>query len=690
MIKTTNLLVLMVAASLVACNESAFSGPAGARKSRGAQTKPGKPEPEPVLEATASESETVRIVRKFEVAPLVEKELQVDFTRGVFEETLTLTSDYETTTKDNSQIDRPAYDKEFRQGSAGMAKADRFEQNALGILDLVVVVDNSGSMAEEQSNLSTKLAPLLQYVTGSNWVINVVTTDPSDGCTRSGLIKKGAANADAAFKAAVSAGIGGNGNERGILQAVNALSCAQVTGFPRANSSIAVLIVADEDNCSANGLDCPNTAYNTPAYLTNFLKDKLGRTLGRDARVYGIFWHPDTPAADCPTGLNMATQYAAAVRDTAGVFGSVCANDYAATLRKISQDMATILKTQFQLSSDPDPGTVVVKVNGVAQTAGFTLAGRVLTFTEIPPAGATVEVSYSVGAKPILTRFPLDERPALDTLQVMVNGNLADKSAYSVDAATSELVFKAAPADDAVVGVNFRKDIPLLKDFPLGAPVRAGTLVLTVDGAPATAYALDAQNVVHFTTPPPDAATISASFETFKGKTLDYPVALTGTTVENVAVFDTDTDEPVTASYQDGVLSVAEGEHVEGRKLLVLYENETSGVMELELPALPEADSVTLEGAPAACEDGLIVGDTKVTYTCPESSRGVLKLRFKHRAPTLTRFEMDDVDASGTGVWQVYVDGVETSAYEREGNVVILHDEPAPSATVKIVWASEI
>jgi hypothetical protein len=51
---------------------------------------------------------------------------------------------------------------------------------------------------------------------------------------------------------------------------------------------------------------------------------------------------------------------------------------------------------------------------------------------------------------------------------------------------------------------------------------------------------------------------------------------------------------------------------------------------------------------------------------------------------------MDDVDASGTGVWQVYVDGVETSAYEREGNVVILHDEPAPSATVKIVWASEI
>jgi hypothetical protein len=683
---------MMVLASLVGCNDSGFTGPAGARKARDADTKPGEPEPEPEpeLEVTTSESETVRIVRKFEVAPLVEKELQFDFTRGVFEETVTLTSVYENTAKDNSQVDRPAYNKEFRQGSAGMAKTDRFEQNALGILDLVVVIDNSGSMAEEQANLSTKLAPLLQYVTGSNWTINVVTTDPVNGCTRQGLIKKGAANADTAFKAAVTAGIGGSASERGILQAVNALSCAQVTGFPRANSSIAVLIVADEDNCSANGLDCPNTAFNTPAYLTNFLKNNLGRTLGKDARVYGIFWHPDTPAADCPTGANRAVQYAAAVKDTAGVFGSVCANDYSATLRKISQDMATILKNQFQLSSDADPGTVVVKVDGVAQTAGFTLAGRVLTFTTIPPAGAKVEVTYTVGARPVLTRFPLGEPAALDTLQVMVNGNMADKNGYTFDAATNELVFKTPPEDDADIVVNFRKDVPLLKDFPLGAPVRAGTLVLTVNGAPATDYSIDAQNVVHFTMPPPDAATISASFETFKGKTLDYPVALVGTTIGNVVVFDADTNEPVTASYQDGVLSVEEAEHVEGRKLLVLYENETSGVTELELPELPEADSITLEGAPDACVDSLIVGGTKVTYICSESSRGVLKLHFKSRAPTLTRFEMDDVDTSGTGVWQVYIDGVETSAYEREGNIITLHDEPAPSATVKIVWASEI
>jgi hypothetical protein len=383
-------------------------------------------------------------------------------------------------------------------------------------------------------------------------------------------------------------------------------------------------------------------------------------------------------------------EYAKGVQATGGVYGSICSSDYSPTLRRISEDMATILKSQMTLSAKPDPGSVVVKVNDVEKASGWSLADRIITFTDVPPPAATIAVSYTVGAKPIKTRFPLDQAPALETLEVTVGGKVADKSAYSFDAGTKELVFATPPADNADIVVNFRGDVPLLTDFALGEKVRSGSLTVKVAGQATTAYTLSGDGVLKLAEAPRDGATVSAAFQAYRGKRLAYPIALVGKTIKNLAVVDADTGEAIDASYASGMLSVAEADHAEGRKLLVRHENETSEVKAIELSQLPEANSVTLEGSPKACLNGLSVEGKSITYTCSYSSDGALTLRFKYRAPPVSAFTMADVEKPDTGVWRVFVDGVETKAYERQGKTVSLLEQAAATAIVKIVWAADL
>lgn len=111
------------------------------------------------------------------------------------------------------------------------------QASAKGALDILIVVDDSGSMAEEQKNLSNKLEPLLSEISGSDWKIGVITTSRGQSRLRA-VISRGDRNADEVFRLAVTPGTRGDGTERGIYQAVQGLKS---TGFLRPGSSVAVL-----------------------------------------------------------------------------------------------------------------------------------------------------------------------------------------------------------------------------------------------------------------------------------------------------------------------------------------------------------------------------------------------------------------------------------------------------------------
>lgn len=600
------------------------------------------------------------------------------------EQKVELISTYQDTERQYQQISRLPYDLSFTQGSLGEMVEDSEKQVNLGLLDLVVVVDNSRSMEQEQNNLSTKLAPLLQAVVNSDWRLNVVTTDPAGGCSRA-LIKKGDANAEATFASAVTAGITGTSNEQGIRQAVAALNCSQISDFPRSKSSVAVLIVSDEDNCS-NGQGCAaNEPWRTQTYLLDYLSNTLGRVLGSEARVYGVFWRPDDVQAACSTGAFQANQYDAAVKATKGISGSICDADYKNTLQRISSDMATILKNQMTLSQTPDAGTLKVYVNDVLKTEGYTLQGRVITFTDIPPAGATIKATYVVGATPIKKNFVLSAEPAAGTLEVKINDQKVDANAYVIDPATLELQFLQAPPAKAVINAKFLKAAPLLTSFDLMQPPKTGTVAVLVNGQAYADFSIDGTQVI-LSAPPVDGASIKISFSALVAPVLTYDVKAITSALVSYSVHDGSSDEVLSqVSIEDGMLQIPAAMHAEGRLLVLRGQTATALPEKLELPDGLIAGTVEVQGLEDCPPDSWRLEGNTLILACaglPPSS--VVTISYEHQTVVPQSYTHEAVADPEHGSWQVLVNGVTTANYQRQGQVITLTETLSPEDSVTI------
>ena len=405
-------------------------------------------------------------------------------------------------TRELSQVDRQLVQLNHVQGYPQMARAETFSQNQSGLIDILVVMDNTGSMSEEQQGLATKIGDLVNQLGAANWQIAVTTMDSKERGLRA-LIRSADANRVTAFSNAILAGTKG-ANEHGVFKAVEGLNANQPgSSLPwlRQSSNIAVLLVSDEDNCTFDkpGTNsCAADPWGTPNYLLNRLTEL--RPNAGDARVYGIFRKQGVP---CPTALAEAPQYEFAVTQTGGHSGSICDADYGPTLRAISGNLKSILKSRFQLKAIPDPSSLVVKVNG-AISSGYVVKGDVVEFqgSSAPPLGAAISVDYktqAVGTN--LSSIPLDPQVDLSTLELMVNGQIQNQSSFRINSTSRELTFNSTPAPTSQISLSYRKgelsqlfSIPSLSatdsEKDLIGKVSVGNKVLTPQD-----YRIDAQNM---------------------------------------------------------------------------------------------------------------------------------------------------------------------------------------------------
>jgi len=220
------------------------------------------------------------------------------------------------------------------------------EESLRRSVDILLVVDNSLSMRQEQANLGSRLQALVSEVRHLNWRIAVTTTDAREPCLRD-VITKGERNVDKRFMAAVNAGTSGSFRERGLLRAVEGLEGAcRDQSWLRRHSRLAVMFVSDEDNCSSQGQDC----IDSPDAHSRFFMDYLA-TIRRpilSARVYGLIWHPSTPQSQCTTGYNQAFTYADLIRRTRGAWGSICERDFEETLTGLSREILEFATAEIE------------------------------------------------------------------------------------------------------------------------------------------------------------------------------------------------------------------------------------------------------------------------------------------------------------------------------------------------------
>lgn len=250
------------------------------------------------------------------------------------------------------QPEQRAYQQEFTQGlgTSTITVEDVFSGKEQGLLDVVLVLDNSGSMKEERAALAPALKQLLGAVQNSQWKMHVVTTNGKDGIYLGPVLEKNQPQVEENFRSLVAgAGTRGDSAETGIYSATAGLlglhtlshrgSIQNVTHqmrsqWVRPGSSVAVIIVSDENNCS-DGQGCMPRP------------EKLEEDAENPVRQFKCAIAPfggGTPHSDL-------THWGKICETKMGVV------DYSDTLNAISTSLAGLVRPQFMLRYIPDSGS---------------------------------------------------------------------------------------------------------------------------------------------------------------------------------------------------------------------------------------------------------------------------------------------------------------------------------------------
>lgn len=641
---------------------------------------PAKPDPEPEYTIVSSEFVSSRIEKASMSLDVSGEYSSQSFTMN-YKKTVTEHS------KSFSQVSRSQIVNLHEQGYSGKDENETFSVSSMGILDLLVVVDNSGSMKEEQQNLSTKLAPLLSYVKDSDWQIGVMTTDPKDPCLR-GLIKKGDANSEQAFSDAVMAGLKGSGNEQGILQAVEGLKCAS-SNWVRSQSTVAVLIVSDEDNCS-NGKGCIGAADEKATYLTDYLSSI--RELGKSARVYGLY---HIPGQVCKSAYNVAPIYHEAVTLSSGKSGSICDADYTSTLSAVSADIGQILETTFELAYSPDLSALSISLDGVAINSGYTVKGKTIEISNLPQGSKELTVSYTHGATPTYKTFSLMQEPLAGSLKVYVEGVLVNENTYDLDSAAKTVTFKDSPADNAKIKFEYKENLPLIKEFNLGSNVDESSIKALSSGMELSVSAFDQKTGIAIFDPvPEEGADLKVDFRTVVqgAPILSYGSLENAEKSGEIKAIDQSSKEEIPVQIVEGRFQFKVEDFSNGRQIEVSYRNLEGDPSTATLAFEPYQGKVELSLEDEAgdvstdrCDSSATLIDGKnVKFSCEFMKGDKLKFDYEFLTDQTKSFILrEELILEGLDI-KVWVNGSVDKTFKVEKNAIVFEDDLPALSTVKI------
>jgi hypothetical protein len=267
-----------------------------------------------------------------------------------------------------------------------------FDGDAPLAADILVVVDDSGSMGEEQANLTDNFKVFVDEAMAAevDFRIAVTTTDtfPTPGGLQ-GDPPVVTPDTWEAFAANAQVGTSGSGEERG-LEAAQAALDGPFAPYLRETAALVLLFVSDEDDHSPGGAQ---------SYLASYVAAKGGFT--NLVRAFAIVGPPGgckSEAGDADAGL----RYLEVALGSGGEVGSICDPSYAQSLQ-IFASKAFGPNAWFKLAGFPAQGSVSVKRSGVSCN-GFWVEGRELHLYEgsscTPGPGETLEVSYALQCGP--------------------------------------------------------------------------------------------------------------------------------------------------------------------------------------------------------------------------------------------------------------------------------------------------
>jgi hypothetical protein len=251
--------------------------------------------------------------------------------------------------------------------------AASFSQKAsfLTDVDILWVIDTSGSMAPRQEGLAAQVGPFVEKLNATrlNYHMAVTTMDMSASGEKGRFLAQAgtptvltAQTPDlvATLQARIKAGASGSLLEKGMEAVKTALSAPVVTGanagFLRANSLLVVIFLSDENDKSTvfddvaffNSIHAP-LPFGDKSWVVQF----LGVT-PTDPTCQTTAWGYSDPG----------TRYIDLANASGGAAESICDNDFGRALTNVNRRLTALL-VEFPLDRKPLVSTIQVTVDGM-------------------------------------------------------------------------------------------------------------------------------------------------------------------------------------------------------------------------------------------------------------------------------------------------------------------------------------
>lgn len=271
-------------------------------------------------------------------------------------------------------------------------------------VDVLFVIDNSGSMEYEQQSMAHRTSQLLSILQGLDYQIAVTTTDPRNINLGDGrLIPIAGGNGIKIISSSMAMSTAqtmlsqtlqrpetGSGDEQGIRSVYRAIERYNqnendLRAFLRADAQLSVVLISDEDESA-------NTTKNDPASLLSLINSTWSGQ--KRFNFNSIITRPNDTACFSTHGYSYGHRYHSISTMTGGVIGNVCDMDYSNQVRGIADEIRRLLKT-LTLSCPPlSQFPIVIKKDGIVSSLEYAVEGLNIKFTnELEPGNYEIEYS---------------------------------------------------------------------------------------------------------------------------------------------------------------------------------------------------------------------------------------------------------------------------------------------------------
>ncbi len=277
---------------------------------------------------------------------------------------------------------------QFGDGDVEQWFNQQYQQEEIPVLDVIWVIDNSGSMNPHQTNLSANIGSFMTAFisSGADYRMAVITTDRY---TFSTIVDPSHPDPETELSNLVMTGVYGSGMEKGIEMAQRSLSTSSAAGpggnFFREDAKLVVIFVSDEPDYSSGGWS---------SYLSFF----DGIKPEGDFIPYGVIGdYPSGCGSSYPTAA-FGAGYWDLIDNYGGSWYSICAADWGVQLQDLAGEV-TGRRTFYLDEPDPIEETIEVSVNGQVTTDWtYDPSINAIIFNDghVPDEGQTIDIDYAV------------------------------------------------------------------------------------------------------------------------------------------------------------------------------------------------------------------------------------------------------------------------------------------------------